>query len=237
MTESNLNDDIYYCTIITREGTENTINNEIVNILDKDDIRRRIIDDFDIIFVIHHNSNIVGVALCEILNTERSNTEKSSINNKCDNNMEKSLFIDSFVSDKNHDRIDELLLSEIIDNFNDNKDYQDYKYLISSPKIDKFYIHHDYGFKFIDCSNNEIGEIGENIIKNKKTFIHAEESYKKEVTNTEISSPILELCNQLIENNLLTTRLDNSGNKLYTSGFKMTLKRENIPQSGGGHKK
>ena len=221
MTESNSKDNIYYCTIITRKDNGYNSNNEIVQILDKNDIRREIINDFDIIFVIHHNSNIVGVALCEILNTERLNTErlnterlnteKSSINNKCDNNMEKSLFIDSFVSDKNHDRIDELLLSEIIDNFNENNDYRDYKYLISSPKIDKFYIHHDYGFKFIDCSNNEIGEIGENIIENnKKNFINAQKYYDDEVKNTNSdSNPILELCNELIKNNLLTTRLDN----------------------------
>ena len=99
MTKSEHN---YKVTSYTRDSEDNLnlIKETIKIFLDKDDKRIYIIDDFDIIFVIHENdfeihenndniNKIKGFALCEILDTKKSN-----INNKCDN-IEKSLFIDS----------------------------------------------------------------------------------------------------------------------------------------------
>ena len=229
MTKSEHN---YKVTSYTRDSEDNLnlIKETIKIFLDKDDKRIYIIDDFDIIFVIHENdfeihkhdniNKIKGFALCEILDTKKSN-----INNKCDN-IEKSLFIDSFIINQN-DKNDELLLYEIIGYF---KDENKYKYIISSSKLKNFKNHYENGFRFIDCNDNEI-DIDKDII-NKNIF-----EIPNELTT---ESPIVELCNQLIKNKLLTTRLDNSGKELYTSGFKMTLKRENIPEKdpqlglGGG---
>lgn len=212
MTKS---EDNYKVTSYTRDGKYkiDSIKETIKNFLDNDK-RKDIIDDFDIIFVIHENDNIdeiKGFALCEILDTEKSN-----IKNKC-NNIEKSLFIDSFIINQN-DKIDELL-SEIID-----KNINNYKYIISSSKLKNFKNHYKNGFRFIDCSGIEIGD--DIIDKNDNIF-----EIPNELTT---KSPIVELCNQLIKNNLLTTRLDNSGGELYTSGFKMILTRKDVPQTGGG---
>ena len=233
MTKS---EDNYKVTSYTRHGEDkiDSIKETIKKILDNDK-RKDIIDDFDIIFVTHENDFVIhenndnidkikGFALCEILDTEKSNidTEKSNIKNKC-NNIEKSLFIDSFIINNQNNGIDELLLNEIIRDFKD-KNINNYKYIISSSKLKNFKNHYKNGFLFIDCSGIEIGN---KIINNNDNIFEIPDKLTTE-------SPIVELCNQLIKNNLLTTRLDNSRKELYTSGFKMTLKQENIPQTGGG---
>ena len=226
-------EDNYKVTSYTRDGKDkiDSIKETIKIFLANNDKRIKIINDFDIIFVIHENDFVIhenndninkikGFALCEILDTKKSN-----INNKCDN-IKKSLFIDSFIINQN-DKIDELLLYEIIGDF---KDENKYEYIISSSKLKNFKNHYKNGFRFIDCNDNEI-DIDKDIINNNIFEIPNELTTK---------SPIVELCNELIKHNLLTTRLDNSGKELYTSGFKMTLKQENIPKKdpesgeGGG---
>lgn len=207
----------YKVTSYTRDSGANlnSIKETIKNFLAINDERIKIINDFDIIFVIHENDNIdkiKGFALCEILDTKKSNIDNNCVDEG------KSLFIDSFINQ--NDKIDELLLSDIIGDFK-NKDYN---YLISSSKLKNFKNHYENGFRFIDCNNHEIGNDIINNDNNKDIFEIPDK------LNSE--SPIVELCNELIKNNLLTTRLDNSGNKLYTSGFKMKLKRENIPKKG-----
>ena len=200
----------YKVTSYTRDSEDklNSIKETIKNFLAINDERIKIINDFDIIFVIHENDNIdkiKGFALCEILDTEKSNIDNNCVDKR------KSLFIDSFIINQN-DKIDELL-SDIIGDFK-NKNYN---YLISSSKLKNFKNHYENGFRFINCNDHEIGN------DNNKDIFEIPDKLNSE-------SPIVELCNELIKNNLLTTRLDNSGNKLYTSGFKMTLKRENIPK-------